>query len=236
MTSSKIVSEINESKRGRRRKKELDLRSGIPEGDERDCCYNCDHFRSAKKGGTCDKQSDFIKSPVTFKCKSHERINLSQCEICERFYRNLGSHVRSHGLSASQYKERYGINRHSSLACSATQRMVGESINEERREILRERMQNMDRPINSRRGYTLRAEGRINISTREMTPEHKQRIGDGNRGISKGKGVPKSDVHRKKIGTSLSKYLRYDVRRKIVRNDKGQIVTYQDKDIGNWER
>lgn len=38
-----------------------------------------------------------------------------QCHVCGRWYRGLQTHIRTHGLDAASYKERYGLARGLSL-------------------------------------------------------------------------------------------------------------------------
>lgn len=110
----------------------FDTRFGLSEEDfNRECCYTCTHYKTIKREGICKMNNKCIKSSTTYKCKSYEKVKLLQCEICSRFYRNLGLHVRSHGLTADEYKEKYGLNRRHALVCEATKKSLGGFITAE---------------------------------------------------------------------------------------------------------
>lgn len=50
--------------------------------------------------------------------KVNDRV---QCHICGRWFRALGTHLRSrHGWTADDYREEFGLNRGQSLVCEST--------------------------------------------------------------------------------------------------------------------
>lgn len=54
-----------------------------------------------------------------------------QCHICGRWYRGLNNHVwKTHGWTADDYREEFGLNRGQSLICEGTRQKLSE-INKE---------------------------------------------------------------------------------------------------------
>jgi len=67
-------------------------------------------YRSSSKRSVCE--SCFISPPVVQRgVLNEDSEGLQQCHVCYMYYAFLGSHLSSHGYTADEYKEEFGLSR-----------------------------------------------------------------------------------------------------------------------------
>ena len=115
-----------------------------------------------------------------------------QCHICGRWYRHLGSHAwHSHGMTADEYREEYGLNRGQILVSTELHQLLRETCGVHLKSWIEEHPdehkehQSYRRP-NSR--YERRTQNRINLSK-----ENKRRFENGIRPLQ----TPRSKARQK---------------------------------------
>ncbi|PJZ19287.1 hypothetical protein CEW46_23895 [Bacillus cereus] len=218
----------------------VDLRQGLEDFDERSCCYNCNHYKSFKRGGICKLTEAKIKNAVQHTCTSHEETKLVTCEICDRQYRNIGLHVRAHGMTADQYRKKFGYNRTQTLSCEATSRMHAEPmLTEERRAQSRIDISKISRLRTKGYKFKLRPQALINLekSRQNISPETRKKLSEASKGHTRNVGRVASDSARENMSKGAKRRLKY-LDRKLVFDERGRIVTYteKEKDSKKYER
>jgi hypothetical protein len=132
--------------------------SGTTEAEYKECCYNCEHFKTGKNihDGTCKLHDKKVRHYKTSKCSDHREVELPQCHICGIFVRNLPLHVKSHNWTVDRYKEVFGYNRTARLTAEVTRKAQG--VNSD----ISIANQYNTNPGNHNKGYKIRQQGMLN--------------------------------------------------------------------------
>lgn len=194
----------------------------------RECCYSCRHLTILKHKGHCHCRNQDVKHINTYRCIYYSSIDLMECEICHMFVRALGAHVRVHKITAERYKEIFGYNRTTGLVCSTTKELL-QNLGTEHIKNLNKYYETHERKSTSTKGIKFRDEGRLHIKIAKlnMSDETRKRMSDSQRGLKK-KGHAKSAEWREKLSRSHKNRLKNNVKRTIIRDSKGRIISYKD--------
>lgn len=214
-------------------KKPIRVSRGLKEYHK--CCYSCIFSIMGAHNCTCKKTKETIHNMYGFVCSSWRDAELIECEICHLFVRSLGGHVRKHKLTASQYKEKFGYNRGTALMSKATKKQlkqVGNNNKENFKKI--NYVAHGGKPWEYQEdGYKLRTEGVMNQTRAKqfISKETRAKMSKAtkNRKWSGNKGLVKSKEWRKKLSESLKRRFKEDVRRTIIRDSRGRIISYTDE-------
>ena len=139
----------------------LNRRSGITleEYGDKQCCYSCANCRkpNADGRGVCSISDSKVYIYHTNKCCSYSDAELVMCEECEMYFRSLTLHVKKHGMTIKEYKEKHGYNRNTPMTCVTTSELHREHG-----------LKNMcihgqyEKPDNRGKTWSVRAEGLLN--------------------------------------------------------------------------
>lgn len=207
------------------------LRSGLEEGEYRECCYNCKRCKMLKGGqGMCNVTNRTIEHVNNCWCPQWKDAGLVQCEICGKFLRNLGIHlVMTHKTTVDKYKEKYGINRTTPLSSKTTSQLLSETASTEQR--ISVLLANRFTPGTKGMTWNLRDEAIMNMSAYQSNrpQETNEKISKSKRGRPTGPGRPLTQEHKKKIAASLRTRLAKSVKRTIERDSQGRIKHVKDE-------